>query len=326
MTPTLEASTLLAIVGPTASGKSALGLEAAQRLRRPILVCDSVKIYRWLDIGSAKPSAAARAKVPHHLIDLVPPDAAFSAGDWARAAERQFVETGGVIVGGSGFYLRALAWTHSASDDASVATPPDDPARRSFDERWLAREAEQAGAAHAALGAIDPETAAAVHPRNVVRVLRNLWLCHIHGGPVSRVRRENPPRPRVRLMVLVCDPDPAALSARIEARLDRMLAAGWLQEVEQLVADGYDARHKAMRSLGYRELLEVVAGRMSLGAAREAILHATRQYARRQRTYVRHQLPAEQVIRVVQPQDCPWDRVQAFLRSGPSPSAGGPRP
>lgn len=314
---------VLAIVGPTASGKSRLGLEAAQRLELPILVCDSVKVYRRLDIGSAKPSSAVRATVPHALLDLVDPDQVFSAGDYARAAHAELARGGGIFVGGSGFYLRAAGWTHSASDDEGVAIGPDDPERIAFEDAWRAREATEPGVIHGALLALDPETAAEIHPRNLVRGLRNLWLCHIHRGPVSQVRRENPPRARLRLMVLVCDPEPSALAALIEARLDRMFSAGWLQEVEQLVADGYDARHKAMRSLGYRELLDVVAGRMDLGAARERILHATRQYARRQRTYVRHQLPADEIIRLRNPQDCPWDRVVAFLGHGTGPCAGG---
>lgn len=314
----------LAIVGPTASGKSELGLEAARRFEQPILVCDSVKVYRRLDIGSAKPSAAARASVPHHLLDLVEPDESFSAGDYGRLASAQWAQTGGIFVGGSGFYLRAVGWTHSAAAEEGVVVAPQDPARAAFEETWLAREQGEPRAAHRALAAIDPETAASVHPHNLVRVLRNLWLCHIHGVPVSHVRRENPPQPRMRLMILVCDPPPSALAARIEARLDRMLAAGWLQEVEQLVADGYDARHKAMRSLGYRELLDVVSRRIDLGTARERIFAATRQYARRQRTYVRHQLPADEVVHLATPQDCPWDRVTAFLRGGLTPSAGGP--
>jgi tRNA dimethylallyltransferase len=306
---------VVAVVGPTASGKASLGVRVAQRLRQPILVCDSVKIYRGLDIGSAKPSASVRARVPHHLLDLVDPDETFSAFDYAERALRQIEATGGVLVGGTGFYLRATAWTHTRVEtgeregDGRV----DDARRVTFEASWQAREGDEPGAAWRALAALDPLTADAIHPNNFVRVVRALWLCRIHGGPISRARRADPPQPRVRLLVLVLDPGPA-LDARIAQRVDAMLAAGWLAEVEKLREAGYDGRHKAMRSLGYRQMLDVVEGRIDLETARQAIVLATRQYARRQRTYFRHQIPAEIVFHLTQPDDCPWDRVEAFVR------------
>jgi len=313
----------VAVVGPTGAGKSELGLELAERLAVPVLVCDSVKVYRRLDVGSAKPSSEARRRVPHHLIDLADPDDAFSAGDYARVAWDQVSRTGGVFVGGTGFYLRAVGWTHSGSEDGAAGVAVDDPERIAFDAAWEQREHRDRGSAHRALEAIDSATAREVHPHNFARVLRSLWLCHIYGGPVSQIRREDPPRARMELLLIVCDPGTEALRPRIERRLDQMLAAGWLAEVEQLVADGYDARHKAMRSLGYRQLLEVVSGRMDLGAARETILTATWQYARRQRTYVRHQLPASAVMHVADAKGFPWERVTAFMRGEAASGAGG---
>lgn len=308
---------VVAVVGPTAAGKSKLGVAIAQRLKLPVLVCDSVKVYRRLDIGSAKPSAEQRAKVPHHLIDLANPDGVFSAGDYARAAWSQLDATGGVLVGGTGFYLRATAWTHSADDLFVPDVSFQDPERQAFETHWMANEAKQAGACHSALTAIDPETAESIHPNNLVRLIRALWMCERLGRPVSAIRRENPPQPRMRLLVLVCDPGPA-LEDMIRARLARMFEHGWLQEVEQLVADGYDERHKAMRSLGYKQLVDVVKGRVDLSTARESIAIATRQYAKRQRTFVRHQLVGStvQLMHVASVQDCPWDRVAAFAAGG----------
>jgi tRNA dimethylallyltransferase len=305
----------VAVMGPTAAGKEALGVRVAERLQQPVLVCDSVKVYRGLDIGSAKPSAQTRARVPHHLLDLVDPDETFSAVDYADHALRALDATGGVFVGGTGFYLRAAAWTQTPIP-AELDRSADDPQRVALEATWRRREAAEPGAAWRALAAIDPLTADTIHPRNLVRIVRALWLCRICGGAISRARQADPPRPRVRLLLLVLDPGPA-LDARIAARVDAMIAAGWMAEVEKLREAGYDARHKAMRSLGYRQMLDVVEGRVDLETARHAIVTATRQYARRQRTYLRHQLPAQLVVHLTQPEDCPWDRVDAFARGEP---------
>ena len=308
----------VAVVGPTAAGKESLGVRVAERLQQPVLVCDSVKVYRGLDIGSAKPDARTRARVAHHLIDLVEPDAIFTAVDYADLALEQLARTGGVFVGGTGFYLRATAWTQTWSDP-SLDRAADDPQRVAFEASWGEREAAEPGAAWRALSAIDAPTAEGIHPNNFRRIVRALWLCRICGGAVSRVRAADPPRPRVRLLLLVLDPGPA-LDARIVRRVDAMIAAGWQAEVENLRQAGYDGRHKAMRSLGYRQMLDVVEGRMDLESARQAIVLATRQYARRQRTYLRHQLPAEHVIHLSDPEACPWDRIEAFARGEGGPA------
>ncbi len=309
----------VAFMGPTAAGKAALGREAARRLSLPVLVCDSVKVYRGLDIGSAKPTLAERAEVRHELLDLVDPDATFSAGDYARLAWSHLAGGRGLFVGGTGFYLRAVAFTHSAGV-AGLERSPADPERQAFEAKWRAREQAEPGAVCRALHAVDPETARSIHPNNLVRSLRALWLCECTGGPISQARIADPPRPRLQLMLVVVDPEPQELHDRMVRRLDRMLAAGWLAEVEKLREAGYDARHKAMRSLGYKQLLEVVEGRQSLPDAREAIMVATHQYARRQRTYLRTQLAAAgaeasgaRVITVRNPALCPWDQIAAFV-------------
>lgn len=317
----VDAPRVVAFVGPTAAGKAALGREAARRFSLPVLVCDSVKVYRGLDVGSAKPTAEERAVVRHELYDLVDPDEEFSAGDYARLAWPHIMGGSagggrGLFVGGTGFYLRAVAFTQSAGVQ-DVARSPADPERRAFEELWQAREAAEPGAIARALLAVDPATARAIHPNNRVRTLRALWLCERTGGPISAVRRDDPPRPRVQLLLVMVDPAPDVLRERTVRRLDRMLAAGFLDEVEKLRRAGYDARHKAMRSLGYGQLLEVVEGRCALEAARASILTATHQYARRQRTYFRTQLPGAQVIPVPDPALCPWGQIEGFL-DGPS--------
>jgi tRNA dimethylallyltransferase len=185
----------------------------------------------------------------------------------------------------------------------------------------MRHEAAQAGAIHGELARRDPETAAAIHPNNVIRALRALWLCERHAAPISEIRRLHPPQRRVDVMLVVLDPGPAAVDAAIAARCDTMLARGWVAEVEKLVAAGYDGRHKAMRSLGYRELLDHVAGRTTLEQARTAITRATRNYARRQRTYFRHQFPElvlmERIVHIDHPDALPLARVESFLRGQP---------
>lgn len=313
-----EPPRVVAFMGPTAAGKAALGREAARRSSLPVLVCDSVKVYRGLDIGSAKPTAEERARVRHELVDLVDPDQEFSAGRYADLAWPHLRGGRGLFVGGTGFYLRAVAFTQSAGVE-DVGRSLDDPERRAFEAEWQAREAAEPGAMARALLAADPVTARAIHPNNRVRCLRALWLCARTGGPISTARLADPPRPRVRLLLVVVDPEPEVLRERTVRRLDRMLAAGFLAEVEKLRRAGYDARHKAMRSLGYRQLLEVVEGRHALADAREEILVATHQYARRQRTYLKTQLApaAVDVISVPDPALCPWGQIEGFL-NGPS--------
>lgn len=289
----------LAIVGPTASGKSRLALWLAERLGLPVLCCDSVQVYRGLDIGSAKPEAAVRERVAHRLIDLVEPDAAFSAGDYAAAAVRELGAGPGLFAGGTGLYLRAAAWTHSGD----AVGEDDAPARAAFTAQWEAREREVAGSVHAALSERDPATAGAIHPRNVVRALRALWLCEAHGQPVSVVRAVDPPRARMALALVILDPPAALLGPAIDARCDAMMRAGFLAEVEMLREAGYGARHKSMRSLGYRQLDAYLDGARGerrsdhdLAAAVAAIKAETRAYARRQRTYFRHQLAGDAVV------------------------------
>ena len=294
-----ELPRLLAVVGPTASGKSRLAVALAERLRLPIYCCDSVQVFRGLDIGTAKVDRATRERVPHHLLDLVEPDAEFSAGDYQRAAWDLLAGGPGLFVGGTGFYLRAVVTSHSGADPAADA-PMSDPRRAAFTAQWEAHERDHAGAVHAELERRDPQAAAAIHPRNLVRALRALWLCEAHARPVSRVRAEDPPRPRGLLATVVVDPDVALLDRAIDDRCDAMIRAGLVAEVSKLVAAGYDSRHRSMRSLGYRQILDHLAGQ-SLSDAVAAIKLETRRYARRQRTYLRHQLAPARSFLVSEP-------------------------
>jgi tRNA dimethylallyltransferase len=265
------------------------------------------------------------------MLDLVDPDQEFSAGQYAELALAELAQAGGkaIICGGTGLYLRATGWTHSgeggdtsaAQSESQARSPDHGHARASFEAQWMARESSERGAIHRALVERDPETAHGIHPNNALRALRALWLCERHGEPISAVRRRDPPRERVELLMLVLDPGVEAVDAAIGVRCEAMLDAGWVSEVEMLLARGYDARYKSMRSLGYRELLEHIQGRCSLDQARTDIQRATREYARRQRTYFRHQfrelLPMERIIHIDHPDACPVARIEAFLSSRP---------
>jgi tRNA dimethylallyltransferase len=301
----------IALVGPTAAGKSALGLEVAERLGCAITCCDSVQVYRGLDIGSAKPSLADQRRVPHRCLDLVKPDQHFSAGDYARAVETSRGEAPDFFVGGTGFYLRAAAWT--LSGEARDA-PLDDPVRARFEAEWTAAERATPGTTHRALAARDPETAAQIHPRNFVRTLRALWLCERCGVPVSSVRKHDPPRPKLDLLAVVLDPGQPSLDEAIARRCDKMLAEGFVREVEKLVQAGYDGRFRAMRSLGYKQVLEHVAGNATLSQTREEIIRTTRQYARRQRTFFRNQLDPDRTMTIANPNEFPWPQVEQFWK------------
>jgi tRNA dimethylallyltransferase len=322
--PELDKPRAVAIVGPTAAGKSALALELASSLHLPILCCDSVQVYRGLDIGSAKPSLADRAAVPHVGIDLVDPDAEFSAGEYGRHARAVLEREGAAIVcGGTGLYLRALGWSHSGDDDSTDARArkADHGAdRERFEATWFDREAADPGAVHRALAEIDPITANQIHARNVVRAVRALWLCEREGEPISELRRREPPRTLVDLLLVVIDPGVEMVDRAIAGRCAAMLDAGWVAEVENLRAAGYDSRHKSMRSLGYREILEHLAGTRTRDETRDAIVYATRMYARRQRTYFRHQfrklLPSEQIVHVESIEQCDRAMLASFLERG----------
>ncbi len=305
----------VAVVGPTAAGKSAVALGLAKQLRMPIRCCDSAQVYRQLDIGTAKPDARARAEVEHELLDLVDIEETFSAGRWAEEAWRVHARRPGIFVGGTGFYLRtfamqltehAVASTQPQREDAtSQGTASDqDPrevARERFEEMWMAREHAVPGSIHAALATIDPASAAAVHPNNKRRALRYLWLCEQAGHPISELRARQPPVARAQLLLLVVDPGVAEVDDAIARRCAEMIAGGWIEEVRDLLAAGRTGDEPGLRTIGYLQLVAHLRGAQPLSAATDAIVAVTRAYARRQRTYLRTQFPGARQIFIRDP-------------------------
>jgi tRNA dimethylallyltransferase len=293
----------IALMGPTASGKSALALDWAERLGGEIVSVDSALVYRGLDIGAAKPTVAERARVPHHLIDVRDPWEPFSAADFAvaaRAALDGILARGRIpiLAGGTGLYFRALL-------DGLSPMPEADPVLRV----QIAADADTRGwaALHAELAQVDPDAAARIHATDPQRIQRALEVYRASGRPISAWQRDHAPqRLPVRLLTLVLAPaDRAVLHARIAARFDAMLAAGFLDEVRGLRALPALRDHPApldlpaLRAVGYRqawEYLDAVEGGMDPTNAsvefRERAIAATRQLAKRQFTWLRGALDA----------------------------------
>ncbi len=275
---------LVCLVGPTASGKTALALEIADRLDAEIVSADSRLVYRGLDVGTAKPTAAERARARHHAIDLADPDEAFDVARWlaaARAAVDDVHARGRavLVVGGTGLYVRALL-------HGLCPAPPRAPRVRAALHAWA--EGEGVPALHRRLALVDPVLAARVHANDAVRIVRGLEVALVTGRRLTDWQRTHGFRPEpFDALVFGLAVPTAELDARIAARVDAMLAGGWLDEVRELVARGYGADAPAWRTVGYGAMRDVVAGRTDLAAARAATVLATRRYAKRQRTWFR---------------------------------------
>lgn len=281
----------IALMGPTASGKTALALDWAARLDTEVVSVDSALVYRGLDIGAAKPDRATLARVRHHLVDIRDPDAPYSAADFASdaLAAMQAVAARGrvpILAGGTGLYFRALLQGLSAM-------PPADPEVRAA----LVAEAAASGwaALHRELAGCDPAAAARIHPNDPQRLVRALEVWRLTGVPISQWQQGGAARTfPFRVLKLALAPvDRAVLHARIAARFDAMLEAGFLDEVRALRADRrLHAELPAIRAVGYRQAWSFLAGETDADAFREAAIAATRQLAKRQLTWLRGEFDA----------------------------------
>jgi tRNA dimethylallyltransferase len=274
---------VVVVVGPTASGKSELALELADRIGGEIIGADSVQVYRHFDIGSGKPSDSDRRRVAHHLVDVIDPKEPLDAATYAALATRAIAEVKlrgklPIVCGGTFLWVRALLY-------GLAAAPPADPSRRARHLEWAA--AEGRGALHARLSQIDPVSAARLSPNDFVRVSRALEVFELTGRSLSALQAEHgfrTPRYATRLVGIRWPPD--QFLRRIEQRTRRALDAGWIDEVRRLVALGYrDVR--VMSSVGYRQVLEFVEARLKEEELLPAIDRATKIFARRQRTWLR---------------------------------------
>ena len=269
---------LVLLVGPTGVGKTEAALALAERLLAEIVSADSRLLYRGLDIGTAKPTPEERRRVPHHLVDVAEPGEVWSLAQVRRAvleAADSIIRRGRLplVVGGTGQYVRALleGWEPPPGGPPPTAT-----------RRRLEAEAERLGgeALHARLRAVDPASAARIDARNVRRVVRALEIFELTGAPASHQRRRVPLPYRILCLGLWLPR--AELYARIDARLDDMLRAGWVEEVGRLLAGGLDPAAPAFSAIGYPQLVEVVSGRLSLDQAKAEIRQRTHALVRRQ--------------------------------------------
>ena len=279
----------IALVGATATGKTAVSEIVAAALGGEIVCADSRQLFRELEIGTGKPDPATRAARPHHLFDALALGHRASAGGYAALAAEccaAIVARGHtpVLVGGSGLYLRALM-------DGLSASPPHDPERRA---RLVARAASEGSEAlHRDLAEVDPDTAARLAPRDAQRITRALEVWQASGQPLSGwLARRAPPAFEAAWQVVELVVDPAALQRRIEARTRAMLDGGLIEETRELCAAGLEPDLRALRAVGYDESLDLLAGTIGREEAEARMALRTRQLAKRQRTWFRHQIRA----------------------------------
>jgi len=284
---------VVVVTGPTASGKTALAIELALRIGGEIVNADSMQVYRFLDIGTAKPSLEDRARVPHHLLDVVTPDVPYNAArfrDEARAAASDIHARGKkvVLAGGTGLYIRVFL-------EGIVGDAAPDPELRERLEREHARAvtAGDPSRLHRRLAEADPAAAERIHPNDLRRTIRALEIEQAGQRPSEkRGRHAFADRP-YRALHLVIDPGREVLNERIDRRCEAMIEAGLLREVRDLRARGYGPELPPLQAIGYRHMAAVVDGRSTLAIALEAMQRDTRRFARRQRTWLRGVREAE---------------------------------
>ncbi|MGD1093524.1 MAG: tRNA (adenosine(37)-N6)-dimethylallyltransferase MiaA [Bryobacteraceae bacterium] len=272
---------LLAIVGPTGAGKSALALRVARQFNGEIVNCDSLQLYRSFDVGTAKPPLAARKEIPHHLFDVLGPQEGYSAGEYARHAResiRQISLRGRlpVITGGTGFYLKALL--HGLPH-----LPPKDPSLRTS---LAERENRRRGALHRLLGRLDPAAAARIHPNDLPKLIRALEVRILTRRPVPSHDTAEPLR-GYRILQVGLNPERSQLYELLDARTQEMFQSGLVEEVKELLARGCSGLEKPFESIGYRQAVRYVQGSITLEEAVASTQLETRQYAKRQLTWFR---------------------------------------
>jgi tRNA dimethylallyltransferase len=275
---------LVAIVGPTASGKSSLAVWLAQRLGGEVVACDSTQLYRGFDIGTAKPSANERQGVAHHLIDVLQPTEEATAGGYRERAELVLADLRlrkqlPIFTVGTGLYLRALLLGLAEVPQRSEA----------LRERLRASATEhRAGHLHRMLSRLDAKSAAWIDAADEKKLIRAIEICILAKKPLSEVHRSGRnPLQGWRAVKIGLAPEREALYARVRARTDSMLAKGWMEEVKGLVASGMPMDAKPFDFIGYRELRKVLEKEISSDEARAGIQQATRRYAKRQMTWFR---------------------------------------
>jgi tRNA dimethylallyltransferase len=276
---------LVAVIGPTGSGKSDLAIRIAMEFQGEILNCDSLQIYRHFDVGTAKTPPDERRSIPHHLIDIIAPDEVFTAGEYARRATDTLREISArnhlpVVAGGTGFYLRALL------DGLFPGPARDDDLR----VRLARRQERRPGSLHRLLRRFDPPAAQRIHANDVPKLIRAIEVCLLSRRPMTRMFAEGRRALEgYRILKIGLSPDRDALYERLDARCAEMFRGGLVDEVKRILAMGYPEQVKPFESHGYKQVLQMLHGELS---EREAIFYAqrnTRRYAKRQVTWFRQE-------------------------------------
>ncbi|HKO96649.1 MAG TPA: tRNA (adenosine(37)-N6)-dimethylallyltransferase MiaA [Pyrinomonadaceae bacterium] len=287
MTSGTPRNPVIAIVGPTASGKSTLGISVALQLGGEIINCDSVQVYQEIQIATAKVPLEERQNIPHHLIDFVSPSINYTAGEWAREAAAKIDEIEGrgkvpILVGGTGLYLRALRNPFFPSPQT------DEEIRQRLNKIRGSRGAEYL---HRLLQKLDPQSALELYPKDWPRVQRAIEVRLQTGKPMSeqKIRRPEPHESTLRLRILVLNPPREDLYSRINERTETHFNAGLVQEVEQLLARGVPPNSNALGAHGYRRVVEYLQGSRDLASAIEQTKLDVRHYAKRQLTWFRRE-------------------------------------
>ncbi len=272
---------LIGIVGPTGAGKSALALHLASLLRAEIVNCDSLQVYRYFDIGTAKVTEPERHGIPHHLMDIVNPDELFTAGDYSRLGRqtlREIAERGNVpvIVGGTGFYLKALL-------DGLFEGPQRDEALR---ERLMERQQKRPGSLHRILQRLDVEASKRIHPNDVNKTIRALEICLLERRPLTELFRQGTEKlDGFEALLIGLDPPRQELYDVLNRRAAAMFERGLRDEIVSILARGYPSTAKPFESLGYKQALAWIEEKCTLAQAVEETQIQTRHYAKRQWTW-----------------------------------------
>lgn len=278
---------VIVIGGPTASGKTQLGIDWALRINGEIVSCDSRQIYKFMDIGTAKPTIEEKSLVPHHLLDLIYPDEIMTAGEFqkiARQVIRDIYSRGRIplLVGGTGLYIRAVI------RDISFPPKVDEKYRRIIKEKI---DREGLSSVYEELCEIDPIAASKISPNDEIRITRALEVYYATGNPISFYRKGiDSDYPEYDVTYLVLNPPRDILYKRIEERVDKMIQLGLIEETEHLLNMGYSPELSSLQTLGYREIIKYLKGIYSLESAVEEIKKETRRYAKRQLTWFRNEI------------------------------------
>lgn len=292
----LDSIPLIALVGPTAIGKTGLVLELADRLGAEVVNLDSMQVYRHMDIGTAKPTREERGRVCHHLLDLVNPDEEYNVRRFIVDAERvcrEIGERGGVpiLTGGTGLYLKGFQEGLFAMDTENPEENKADPAAEKVRAALkMALLAQGRAVLHEKLAAVDPASAARIHPNDTSRLLRALEVYELTGRPWSehlarQQEKTAPCRPRKKLLKIGLTRERPWLYERINLRAALMLEGGFVEEVECLLAQGFGRELKPMQAIGYRHVGEFLAGERNWQETLELLARDTRRYAKRQLTW-----------------------------------------